>query len=551
MGIDIEKLSVEVEKPETAEVPTAEATGKDANKDELPVEFLTESMRRAHAAGWLRQLRRGPKVLGYQIASTASNLDTILRNDAVFKDLWVMDTFSQKAFVKRKPVFLPGYHFESLLGDDGPEDANQTALYEPRLRELLRPLIPDWYFWSEEDDVLNELRIYLDEEYKVEFPLEKLRLAVQNMLSRNKVHMVKEYFTALAGKWDGVNRLDSWLIDHLGVDDTSIIRSGSRKWMLGIVRRVLEAAKGHECAHPLILILEGSTGKGKSQSLKILGFPWFCDEDIDITGRDGKAALQGVLLYELAEKLPAGGNEVVNAFVSRTRDKYRPPYARANREFIRQTSFGATTHNTEYLPAGEGTRRYLPVQVTKRMDLFKFVEERNQMWAEAYHRVAVLGEDHLLDESEVEAVVHNASGSQNQDALIPYVKEILNWGKFRELVKSDCLQSEDILRVLPKHLKDNDQEHLMRTPPLNDARVGRVLKHLGFEKRQYGGGPKRGQRRYVIDEKKPLHWASTEYTTLVNTTAAPPMPPRPLRMVSDTDVGGNDGVEPNFNKGEK
>src|SRR5262249_52095338 len=80
----------------------------------------------------------------------------------------------------------------------------------------------------------------------------------------NTFDPVREYLDGL--KWDGVRRIDDWLIRCCGAADTPLNRAFSRKWLVAAVRRVRQPG----CKFDNMLVLEGHQGQGKSTMLKIL-----------------------------------------------------------------------------------------------------------------------------------------------------------------------------------------------------------------------------------------------------------------------------------------
>ena len=80
--------------------------------------------------------------------------------------------------------------------------------------------------------------------------------------SENSHDHVRFYLEDL--KWDGVNRLDSVLVNYAGADDTDFNRKVGKLWMMSAVARIFSAGCKADCA----IILE-ARGAGKSPSLKL------------------------------------------------------------------------------------------------------------------------------------------------------------------------------------------------------------------------------------------------------------------------------------------
>jgi predicted P-loop ATPase len=87
---------------------------------------------------------------------------------------------------------------------------------------------------------------------------------------------VRDYLDGL--RWDGVSRVDRWLIDYCGAEDTPLNRAFGRKVLMAGVRRVRQPG----CKFDYILTLEGDQGIGKSTMLRILagGEENFTDSEI-------------------------------------------------------------------------------------------------------------------------------------------------------------------------------------------------------------------------------------------------------------------------------
>jgi predicted P-loop ATPase len=204
--------------------------------------------------------------------------------------------------------------------------------------------------------------------------------AVLSIAVRNSFHPVKEYLAGL--KWDGVGRLDTWLVDHMGAKDSPYERAVGAITLIAAVRRVREpGCKFDEC-----LVLVGPEGLGKSSTLYTLGRPWFSDS-LPL-GADPKVTVErttNVWICESAELIGNSPSKIaeIKAFLSRSDDgPFRAAYGRIPTNRPRQFVPIATTNDSVFLHSASGDRRFWPVEVYFARDNF----DRDQLWAEAAAR---------------------------------------------------------------------------------------------------------------------------------------------------------------------
>lgn len=239
--------------------------------------------------------------------------------------------------------------------------------------------------WSDYLDTMTA--IWLQRVHETEFSPNKVGQAVEVVARANRFHPVLEALDALA-PWDGIERLDMWAIDFLGVVDSLYARLVSRWSVMAIVKRVLQPG----CKHDYCIVLEGPQGDGKSGVARIFGWNWFGDTDLNLESKDSLLGLPGHLVYEIAEmgSLMKAEEKKQKSFLSRQEDEYRPPFGKRLIKVPRQCSFWGTTNEAEYLKDPTGARRFWPLLTRETTDEFNLDGLRAvhpQLMAEALSRV--------------------------------------------------------------------------------------------------------------------------------------------------------------------
>lgn len=208
--------------------------------------------------------------------------------------------------------------------------------------------------------------------------LKSIKLHSQNY-SKNPL---QEYLDGL--KWDGKPRLDHYLVDTAGAEDTPYTKAVGRKFLIGTVARGYQAG----CQMDNVLILQGNQGFRKSTWIKILGGEWQATGRLDPTNKDTYCNMLGKWIMELPEINQTIGKRDINAikaFITERVDIFRKPFDRIAQTVPRTTVFIGTINPTEsgYLKDITGERRYWPVSCLGKCDTEKLEEIRDQLFAEA------------------------------------------------------------------------------------------------------------------------------------------------------------------------
>ncbi|HEY2528179.1 MAG TPA: virulence-associated E family protein, partial [Xanthobacteraceae bacterium] len=153
--------------------------------------------------------------------------------------------------------------------------------------------------------------------------------------------------------------------------------------LIAAVARIYEPG----CKADAVPIFEGKQGLLKSTAIKTMFYPWFTDELADLGSKDAAMQTRGIWGIEISEldAMTRGEVSKIKAFVSRTTDRFRPPYGKRVIESKRSCVFVGSTNSDDYLKDASGARRFQPVDlgVTGDIDIEGLRRDRDLLWAEA------------------------------------------------------------------------------------------------------------------------------------------------------------------------
>lgn len=280
--------------------------------------------------------------------NSASNINTILRNDEYLKDIFAYCSFDGKKYVMRS---TPWRDLES--------------------RSPLR------------DVDYAGVRNYIEVVYGIASSA-KIDDALQLEMERNVFHPITEYIESV--EWDGVPRVANLFIDYFGAKDTPYVREVSTILCTAAVARVFEPGIKYDT----VVTIVGTQGTGKSTFFRTLSKNWFSDSFTTFQGKEAFEQLQGVWFLEMAElsALKRTDVEAAKQYISKNEDLFRPAYGRTVEVFPRQCVIVGTTNESDFLQDPTGNRRFLPVDTNMDLatkDIWEDLpDEVDQIWAEAY-----------------------------------------------------------------------------------------------------------------------------------------------------------------------
>lgn len=279
--------------------------------------------------------------------------------------------------------------------------------------------------WNDSDNAA--LKVYLSNKYGLYSPT-KTKDAILAVAAERSYHPIKEYLDHLP-EWDGIDRVETLLIDYFNATDSSYTRAVTRKMMVAAVARIYYPGTKFDS----VLILNGPQGIGKSTFFAKLAGDWFSDSLTltDMKDKAGPEKLQGYWILELGELagMRKTDVEVVKSFISRSDDKYRASYGVNVESHPRQCIIvGSTNAESGFLRDITGNRRFWPVRISgdgKRKAWQMSVYDVEQIWAETLVLYAK-GEKLYLEGSDVELATNEQADAMESDEREGLVRTYLD-----------------------------------------------------------------------------------------------------------------------------
>ena len=283
-----------------------------------------------------------------------------------------------------------------------------------------RGKLPRNKVWTDNDAI--QCKYYLSSEKHFDMATTTIHEAVINLARMKPYHPVRNYLKKL--KWDGVDRLDKWLVTYAGVDDNEYTTTIGRKVLVAAVARVFNPG----CKYDFMLVFEGKQGIYKSTLCSILGKSWYGDIILNTHDKDTVDAMRGKWIIEVSEMecTRRADTQALKAFVSRQCDRVRLAYARQTEDYPRQCIFVGTINPEAvgYLKDNTGNRRFWPVKCDRPIEIKKLEIDMDQIWAEAV-MCYELGEELYITDRDV--IAQAAKEVDGRKELDPWTQQIDAW----------------------------------------------------------------------------------------------------------------------------
>ena len=298
---------------------------------------------------WHRELLRDGKG---RVLPVLANVMTVLRAAPELADTVAHDDMLKAALLKVALPLIEGSTFEP--------DA-----------VLPRPV---------RDTDVSQLQEWLQHAGLEKVGRETCHQAVDLRAQERSFHPVRDWLDSL--RWDNTPRLERWLSYYLGAEASPYHAGIGAMFLTAMVARIYDPGAKAD----YMPVLEGAQGTRKSTACSILGGEWFSDNLPDVIdgGKDVSTHIRGKWLIEIAElsAMSRAEDAALKAFITRTVERYRPPYGRKEVIEPRQCVFVGSTNKGQYLRDETGGRRFWPIKVGH-IDTDALAHDRDQLFAEA------------------------------------------------------------------------------------------------------------------------------------------------------------------------
>lgn len=320
-----------------------------------------------------------------------------------------------------------------------------------------------WRTFTDSDYTMLTLRL---EAYGVPAGKDRLRQCVAYLAEQNTVDSAIEWLNGLV--WDGVPRVGNFCHEYFGTEESDYTRAASAYIWTALAGRVLVPGVKAD----MVPVLVGAQGMRKSEAFKTLCPSLDMFKEIDLLEKEESLArkLRGALVAEIPEMkgMSPTRQDVVKAMVTRTHESWRPLFKEFNQVYPRRCLFFGAENNQEFLHDVTGNRRWLPMNVIKRIDTDLIARDRDQLWAEGAAMFKAGGVA-FAEVEELARACHEAY--RVEDAWEDLVADWL-----------DKQTPEKAARITSRELLENvvrlDRAHITQE---SSKRMGRVLRALGYQ----------------------------------------------------------------------
>lgn len=309
------------------------------------------------------------------------------------------------------------------------------------------------------DEIANYIESQQEYDHVI-FDKNRIESAINIVSQRHAFNPMVDYMENAFKNYDKKRRLDDFFPKFLGVKKSEVSILITRLWFMGGVAKVY---------HPLTKIdqsldLVGSQGIGKTtllQNLAPMGL--YTDQFNSVTDKDDLGNLIGMFIVNDDEMTATSKSsfEEIKRFLTDNNFKYRPPYAKHPKQFIKKFIFARTTNNRTYLKDKTGTRRFLPLMTHKSLQELNPVTDLTpdyvqQLWGETVWLYKQAKDPFLLSPKQIELLENHRKNFEYVDSAEDELADVL----YNDFHNADFIPTHELMFKLYKY-KDTKIRNLM------------------------------------------------------------------------------------------
>ena len=438
---------------------------------------------------WASYDHTGAQTFG-TLCHFAQQRGLVIRNTAPVTDTMPVENDQPRFMVTPKGKIKPNAHnaLEYLsarsLGDK-PNPFYQLFVYDEFRHQMVWFRPPEWDKRIKPGQPISDTDItnltakiaFCHKSGAVDFSKNMLRDAVEAYAREHRTHPIQNYLKSLV--WDREERLSTWLIDFLGLDNNAYTRGISRGVLISAIARVMRPGETVQN----MLVIEGRQGCQKSRFVEAMGFnhmsdrKWSSAPNLNLQGLgkgDTSAVtdVMGTWIIEVAEMMSiSAANEMqVKKFITTSSDRATLKWEKFAQDYPRQFIMIGTINpygEGRYIKDHTGARRYWPVfcpyTEENPIDVEGLRAVMDQLYAEAFVAYKAGEKWYLTGEALKIAQEEQGKRIQSNDRMHD-VAQYFTYGMGRKLTKVHTAQvARDIWvneRKFTQYMKDTIADYL-------------------------------------------------------------------------------------------
>ncbi|ORI39283.1 virulence protein E [Leuconostoc mesenteroides subsp. cremoris] len=339
------------------------------------------------------------------------------------------------------------------------------------------------------EDVAEDFIVeYIQRRYKFTVRPELVYRAFSVVCRLNPYNPATDYFDEAEREWDKKTRVNAFLPEFLGAPKNQVTTLITKLFLTGTVAK----AYNPESKFDFVLDLVGDQGSGKTTLLKKLGGKWYVDSIENFKDKDEYSKMLRALIVNDDEMKATNVSSAqsLKKFVTLTELEFRKPYERHSVRYKKHFTLARTTNEINYLKDKTGSRRFLPIRVSKANQSKNPVSDLTddlikQIWGEMVHYYKK--DDVPYPNEEEQKLLADA---REQFEYVDELENLIN--EFLEHTDLDWVTSSDISEA---QLNNID---LVRNQNISKQITNIMNNKLGWEQKRISSG--RGWKRVTAND---------------------------------------------------